>query len=174
MSCHDSPLTSLTKDIGWRQVYKNLPKTQANHCTNILCASKLQPKMCTCDFAVEGSPRRRTLISPLSCTPSGSLCSPNTKWWPHIKTQFDWMEKPFNSMSSTWVHNKVEKVLHQNFKLQCQQVGDEQTLRDPLKRRQATAFFTSSWPNIDGAIKRHISWYASGLRAKSLNSMSWE
>ncbi len=56
--------------------------------------------MQTCDFVMEGSPRR-TLIYPLNYTPLGSFCSPNTKWWPPIKAKFDSIEKPFNSMSSS-------------------------------------------------------------------------
>jgi hypothetical protein len=37
-----------------------------------------------------------------------------------------------------------------------------------MTRMQLTTFLTSIRPNINGAIKQHISWYAS----KSLNSMS--
>jgi hypothetical protein len=33
-------------------------------------------------------------------------------------------------------------------------------LQDPITRMQVTSFLTSIPPNINGAIKQHISWYA--------------
>lgn len=46
------------------------------------------------------------------------------------------------------------------------------TFLDPPNKRQATAFLTSSWPYIDGAIIVHIFAYESGRRANSLKLSS--
>lgn len=44
------------------------------------------------------------------------------------------------------------------------------TFLDPPNNRQATAFFTFSWPNIEGAILEHMFSYALVSDANFLNS----
>lgn len=103
----------------------------------------------TWDLAVDGSPKSKTLMSPRSLTPSGK----------------DYIN-PWITVSEIMQYTKSKQY--------CMWSIIDATFRDPPNKRQATAFFTFSWPNIEGAILEHMFSYALVSDANFLNSSTWK